>query len=186
MTDIDLATIRACQMGDREAFRRLYDAYGRRVYALVFRYSHDAEEAADLTQEVFLRVYACIGSFRGECALATWIYRIAANVAQSWRLRPRPDRADMAQLEEYPAPAPGTQALTEARELAGSLEQAVAALPDPFRLAFILVVVEQCPYAEAAAILEVRVETVRMRVSRARKLLRAALGTLLRGGGDDL
>jgi RNA polymerase sigma-70 factor (ECF subfamily) len=175
MQTIDIATIHDCQQGDRDAFRRIYEAYHKRIYALAYRYTHDPEEALDLTQEIFLRVYTGIANFRGECSLETWLYRIAVNTAISAIRKSRPHEPLTKEIENRPDSAPLADAQLEAHELEQHLERAIAALPDSLRLAFVLVAVEHRPYAEVADILGLRVEAVRMRVSRARQLLRVAL-----------
>src|SRR5258706_16474749 len=67
------------KQGDRRAFEEFVDLYGARVHRLVKRYVDNAEDAADVSQEVFIDLYRGIGSFRGECSIMTWVYRIAVN-----------------------------------------------------------------------------------------------------------
>ena len=182
MQTIDIATIHACQRGDRDAFRLLYEAYHQRIYSLTYRYTNNSEEALDLTQEIFLRVYTKIASFRGECSLDTWLYRIAVNTAISAIRKLRSHEPLTKEVENRPDPAPLVDAKLEAQELGRHLERTIAALPNSLRLAFVLVAVEHRPYAEVADILGLRVEAVRMRVSRARQLLRVALQPYLDEG----
>lgn len=182
MQTIDIATIHACQRKDEGAFRRIYEAYHKRIYALAYRYTHDSEEALDLTQEIFLRVYTGIANFRGECSLKTWLYRIAVNTIISAIRKSRTHEPLTEEIMNHPSPAPLADAQLESQELGQYLERAIAALPDSLRLAFVLVAVEHRPYAEVADILGLRVKAVRMRVSRARQLLRVALGPYLDEG----
>ena len=180
MQNIDITTIHSCQQGDRDAFQRIYEVYSQRIYRLVYRYTHDQEEALDLTQEIFLRIYTRITDFRGECSLETWIYRIAANTAISSIRRSKSHEPLNEDISEHPLASPDGQ--LESQELERHLELAIAELPESVRLAFVLVAVEHRSYAEVAEILGLRVEAVRMRVSRARKLLRAALQPYLDEG----
>jgi len=168
MQAINIATIHACQRGDEDAFRQIYKAYHKRIYALAYRYTHDSEESLDLTQEIFLRIYTGITNFRGECSLETWLYRIAVNTIISAIRKSRIHEPLTEEIMNCPSPAPPADAQLETRELGQYLERAITGLPDSLRLAFVLVAVEHRPYAEVADILGLRVEAVRMRVSRAR------------------
>jgi RNA polymerase sigma-70 factor (ECF subfamily) len=183
---VDIATIHACQQGDREAFRRIYEACHRRVYALAYRYTNDPVEALDLSQEIFWRIHTRIADFRGECALETWIYRIATNTIISALRRSRHNER-LEEIETHPDTVPLPEACLESQEMEQRIERAIIELPESQQMAFILVAVERRPYAEVADILDLRVEAVRMRVSRARKTLRAALKTYLdEGKGNDM
>lgn len=180
MQNIDITIIHACQQGDRDAFQRIYEVYSQRVYSLVYRYTHDAEETLDLTQEIFLRIYTRIADFRGECSLETWIYRIAANTAISSIRKSKPNELLSEEISGPQSKLPNNQ--IEFQELECNLENAIALLPETVRMAFVLVAVEHRSYAETAEILDLRVEAVRMRVSRARKILRTTLQPYLDEG----
>jgi RNA polymerase sigma-70 factor (ECF subfamily) len=188
MQDVDIAIIHACQRGDRDAFRRIYEACHRKVYALAYRYTNDSEEALDIAQEVFLRVYTRIAGFRGECSLETWIYRVTVNTIVSTQRKSRPQRQLVEDVEDSPDITLLPDIHLEIQELEQHIERAIAKLPEPLRLAFVLVAVEHYPYAEVAKILGLHIEAVRMRVSRARKKLRLSLQPYLNEGGegDDL
>lgn len=186
MQDLDIATIYACQRGDRDAFRRIYEACHRRVYALAYRYTNDSEEALDISQEVFLRVYTRIAGFRGECSLQTWIYRVAVNTIVSRLRKSRPQEQLVEDIENNPDIGLLPDMHLESQELERQIEQAIAELPEPLRLAFVLVAVEHRPYVEVAEILGLRIEAVRMRVSRARRKLRLSLQPYLNEGEGGL
>lgn len=184
MQSVDIATIHACQRGDRDAFRRIYEACHRKVYALAYRYTNDPEEALDLSQEVFVRIHTHIAGFRGECALETWIYRIATNTIISTLRKSRPHEQLTEEIEAHPDAAPLPDAHLEDLEMEQRVKRAVAELPESLRMAFVLVAVEHRPYTKVADILGLRVEAVRMRVSRARKILRSSLQPYLDEGKD--
>jgi RNA polymerase sigma-70 factor (ECF subfamily) len=184
MQDVDIATIHACQRGDREAFRRIYEACHRKVYALAYGYTNDPEETLDLSQEVFLRIHTRIAGFRGECALETWVYRVAANTTISALRKSRPHEQLAEEIEAHPDTAPLPEAHLEDQETEQRIKQAIVELPDSLRMAFVLVAVEHRPYTEVADVLGLRVEAVRMRVSRARKTLRSSLQPYLDEGKD--
>src|SRR5947209_16079519 len=79
------------QQGDRRAFEEFTDGYGAKVHRLVRRYVDNPTDAEDLTQEIFYDLYRSIGSFRGESALSTWVYRVAVNRCLRHCQRARPD-----------------------------------------------------------------------------------------------
>lgn len=187
MQSVDIATIHACQRGDRAAFSRIYEACHRKVYALAYRYTNDPDEALDLSQEVFVRIHTRIAGFRGECALETWIYRIATNTIISALRQSRPYEQITEEIEAHADAAPLPEAHLEDLEMEQRVKQAIAELPESLRMTLILVAVEHRPYTEVADILGLRVEAVRMRVSRARKILRSSLQLYLdEGKGHDM
>lgn len=172
MQTIDISTIYACQRGDQEAFRQIYEAYHKRIYRLIYRYCHDPEETLDLTQEVFIRVYKGISNFRSDCSLETWIYQIAINAVTSAMRKPKSyEPLNHRQIDK----SEQADAHLEMQELEQHIERSISILPESLRIAFILAVTESLNYAETGKILGISVEAVRMRVSRARQLLRESL-----------
>jgi RNA polymerase sigma-70 factor (ECF subfamily) len=172
--------IRGCRAGDRAAQRRLYDRFHRTVYRLAARLVGVAE-AADLTQEVFLRVFASVGQFRGAAAFPTWLYRVAVNecLRHLRGRRPRPDR-----LAEEPADAgAGPDRVVEQADL---LERALAGLAAPLRAVFLLREAEGLSYQEIAAVLGIPSGTVASQLSRARSQLQGFLRRVEQGHRDGL
>jgi RNA polymerase sigma-70 factor (ECF subfamily) len=171
------ATVREAQRGDDAAFAALYDAHASRVYALCLRLSADRAMAEELVQDVFVRVWERLASYRGESAFATWLHRVAVNTAleqsrsgRRRRLRVR-IAADFANLTtEFDAPAqvaePG---------VAMDLEGAVASLPAGARAVFVLHDVEGYDHAEVGALLGIAEGTSKAHLFRARRLLRQRL-----------
>lgn len=145
----------------------------------------DREEALDLSQEVFLRVFSTIHRFRGQSSLRTWIYRIAVNQARNrhrfWRRR---HRADQVSLDEHVAVHGDCLSCREAtpdgvlaqKELAARLAHALDALPFDQRTAIVLREIDGLSYEEIAFSLGVALGTVKSRLTRARKTLRRELG----------
>jgi RNA polymerase sigma-70 factor (ECF subfamily) len=164
---------RQAARGDTGAFEELYRLNVRRVYALCFRVAGEPALAEELTQEVFVRAWQKIGSFRGESAFSTWLYPLAVNVALSER-RSRMRRLSRVfavedpTLLEKPHPArPG--------DLAFDLERAMAELPPGARSVFVLHDVQGHRHEEIADMTGVAVGTSKAQLHRARKLLREAL-----------
>jgi RNA polymerase sigma-70 factor, ECF subfamily len=169
----ELRLVRAAQQGDLLAFERLYRDNERKVFGLCFRLSSDPALAEELTQEVFVRAWRKLGSFRGASAFSSWLYPLTVNVALSERRsRRRRDQRivateDPARLERAPrAPAP---------EAGFDLDKAIATLPPGARAVFVLHDVEGRTHEEIAAILKIAPGTSKAQLFRARRLLREAL-----------
>ena len=169
---LDLARIRAAQAGDANAFRAVYEAHVGRVRALCLRLSGDAGRADELTQDVFVRVWERLGTFRGESAFSTWLHRLAVNeVLQTLRSAGRRERR-VAIMAEPPDAAIHGGAGPEQRM---DLEEAIAALPEGCRTVFVLHDVEGLRHEEIASLTGTAVGTSKAHLFRARRLLREAL-----------
>ena len=171
----ELRLVRLAQNGDLVAFERLYRDNERKVFGLCFRLSSDPALAEELTQEVFVRAWRKLSSFRGESAFSSWLYPLTVNVALSERRSRRRRDArivateDPASLERAPrSPAP---------EAGFDLEKAMAALPPGARAVFVLHDVEGRTHEEIAQLLGLASGTSKAQLHRARRLLREALGS---------
>ncbi len=162
--------IRRAQAGDAAAFRAVYHAHVGRVYALCLRLSGDRQEAEELTQDVFVRAWEKLGSFRGESAFGTWLHRLAVNtVLMARRARGRRERrvASSEDPEALALPPHG-----DAPGLALDLERALARLPEGAREVFLLFDVEGYGHVEIAGMLGIATGTSKAQLFRARRLLR--------------
>lgn len=169
----EAALVQRAREGDVAAFEQLYRENVGRVYALCLRLASDASLAEELTQDVFVRAWRKLGSFRGESAFASWLYPLTVNVAlteRRSRLR-RTSRVfgteDPAAFEK-PLPGPGPEAGFD-------LERALAQLPPGARSVFVLHDVEGFRHEEIARLTGVATGTSKAQLHRARKLLREAL-----------
>jgi len=164
--------------GDPGAFEEIYERFGEMVFNLALRLAGDREEAADLTQETFLRVYRHLGKFGGRSTLKTWVYRVALNHCRSRlaRRRPpaRPIEAEDGRFEPVD-PARGPEARALAGDAGRRVTSALAALPPAFREAVVLRDLEGLTYEEIAEVLGMRIGTVRSRIARGRDALRRLL-----------
>lgn len=158
--------------GDQEAFERLYRGHVGRVYSLAVRMA-GAADAEDLTQEVFIRAWSKLGTFKGESLFATWLHRLAVNHILSKRTVTKRREARLfggdgilAQLR-----APRTRASAAALDL----EQAIGQLPTRAREVFVMYDVEGFSHEEVADALGVTVGTSKSQLHRARMLLREQL-----------
>lgn len=162
--------IARARAGDPGAFRELYETHVGRVYALCLRLSGDRQDAEELTQDVFVRVWEKLGTFRGESAFGTWLHRLAVNTVLMARRarRRREGRVEPAENPEERAPAPRG----DAGGLTLDLERALTRLPDGAREVFLLFDVEGYGHAEIAAMLGIAAGTSKAQLFRARRLLR--------------
>lgn len=169
-------TVRLAQQGDQAAFRTLYQAHVGRVYALCLRLTGNVSEAEEAAQDVFVRVWQRLASFRGESAFSTWLHRLTVNeVLQARRTAGRRSARvalanDPLELEAAPAPPSGSAG-------AGSsdLNQAIARLPTGARTVFVLHDVEGYQHDEIATMLDIAEGTSKAQLFRARRLLREML-----------
>jgi RNA polymerase sigma-70 factor (ECF subfamily) len=172
--EIDFELIRAIQNGDMVAFNGMVDRYKDRLMNVIGRMLSSAEEAEDVVQETFIRVYQHRQSFNFQHCFSTWIYTIALNLARN-ELRKRKkfkflDIADMAGSESEISVDPKLPS-----RLPQILDVAVKGLPEKYRTAFMLRDVQEMSYEEVAKVLGVPLGTVKSRVNRARLILREKL-----------
>ena len=165
--------MRAAQAGDLGAFEKLYRSKVGLVFAICLRMAGSAPLAEELTQDVFVRAWQKLASFRGESAFGTWLTRLAVNVVLTDRRdRGRRDaRLTLAQdVETLAAPVPPKDSGT-----ALDLERAIAALPEQARRVFVLHDVEGWKHPEIARHTGLAVGTCKSQLHRARRLLREVL-----------
>ncbi|HWX25246.1 MAG TPA: sigma-70 family RNA polymerase sigma factor [Vicinamibacteria bacterium] len=171
--DREAGLVRKAQAGDTTAFEELYRLNMRRIYALCFRLAGDAALAEELTQDVFVRAWQKIGSFRGESAFSSWLYPLAVNVALSERRARRRRLARVFATEDPTVFEKPSQ--RDRPDLAFDLEKAMAGLPPGARSVFVLHDVQGLRHQEIAGIIGVALGTSKAQLHRARKLLREAL-----------
>lgn len=172
--EIDFKLMRSIQKGDMVAFNELVDRYKNRLMNVIGRMLSSTEEAEDVVQETFVRVYQHRQSFNFKHCLSTWIYTIGLNLARN-ELRKRKkfkfyDISDMQGHESEFSVEPDLPS-----RLPEVLNEAIKTLPEKYRLAFLLRDVRELPYEEVAKILSVPLGTVKSRVNRARLMLREKL-----------
>ena len=166
--------VRRAQRGDEAALERLYRRFGSLIYTLALRFVADTGKAEELTQDVFVRVWEKIGSYRWESAFETWLYRLAINrVLSDLRSRGRRSAWELAG-EELTMNAHPARTLHPGRIL--DLERAIASLPTGARAVFLLHDLEGYRHREIAEMTGIAVGTCKAQLHRARGLLREALG----------
>lgn len=192
----DVALVSLVQGGDREAFRQVMRRSNQRLFRVARGVMNDDAEAEDVVQEAYVHAYEKLATFRGDASLLTWLTRIVLNEAYG-RLRQRRHTVDIDQIEvaqadagrvvAFPAKFGSEDPLASAArdQVRRLVERAVDGLPEPFRIVFVMREIEECTVEETAASLDLKAETVKTRLHRARRLLRAALqDTLSTSLGD--
>jgi RNA polymerase sigma factor (sigma-70 family) len=186
----DTALVDQVRHGDREAFRHVMQRCNQRLFRVARGVVNDDAEAEDVVQEAYVHAYEKLAAFRGDASLLTWLTRIVLNEAYG-RLRQRRPMVDVDQIEASQAddgrvvPFPSRfggedPAAAAAREqIRRIVEHAIEELPEAFRIVFVMREIEECTVEETAASLELRAETVKTRLHRARRQLRAALNDTL-------
>lgn len=167
---IDL--VRRAQQGDERAFEALYRQTVGRVYAVCLRIAADRGRAEDLTQEVFVRAWRNLRSFREDSAFPTWLHRIAVNVALGADRRQRRYEARVRTEAPEQLAAIGAGCVPETDV---DLERAIAALPAGARAVFVLHDIEGYRHEEIAERMGIAAGTSKAHLFRARRLLREAL-----------
>lgn len=184
VSDEDARILRGLRAGIEEAYEELLARYQSGVYGIVFRLLGNQNDASDVVQEVFLKVFRSVGSFREQSSLRTWIYRIAVNEAHNhrrWFARhgsrevtvEEDSEMDSLKSAADPGRSPFEQALE--RENRTLIEQALDRINQVFRTAVILRDIENLSYEEIADILQVSLGTVKSRILRGRDALRREL-----------
>lgn len=178
--DLDIDLVERHRSGDAHAFDEVYERFGEMVYNLALRLSGNREEAADLTQEIFLRIYRHLGSFGGRSTLKTWIFRVALNHCRDRLSRFSPAILPIEDGMEgggttFADPARSPEEMALAADDGRRVSAGLSLLPQVFREAVVLRDLEGLSYDEIAEVLGVRVGTVRSRIARGRDQLRSLL-----------
>ena len=167
--------VRRCQSGDTDAFETLYRQHAARIYTLACRMAGSPEDGEDLLQEIFLQVYRKLGSFKGDAAIGTWLYRLALNHCLDYvRSRQAKMHRLTDTLDAETSFQPTARRETPIARL--DLERAVERLPEGCREAFVLHDVEGFDHKEVGKLLGIAEGTSKSQVFKARMKLRALLG----------
>ena len=189
LPDQDAELLAELRAGSQQAFASLLAAFERPIYNFLCRLLEDPEDAPDVAQEVFLKVFRNIRNFRGECSLKTWLYRITVNEAfnrRRWFARHRRREIPLEEREE------GSPSLADSlsdprenqyeqllrRERIQAVERALGEIQDTFRVVVVMRDIEGLSYEEIAEILQTPLGTVKSRILRGREALKQKLATV--------
>ncbi|MDR2209313.1 MAG: RNA polymerase sigma factor RpoE [Azoarcus sp.] len=193
--EVDQLLVERVQSGDKQAFGLLVSKYQCKLHRLLARLVRDTAEVEDLAQETFIKAYRALGSFRGESAFYTWLYRIGVNTAknhfaaQAHRV-PVLTWTDPGEIEGvegaerlHDFDTPEHQLMT--RQIALTVDETMSGLPDELREAITLRELEGLSYEDIASIMDCPVGTVRSRIFRAREAIALRLRPLLGTRADE-
>ncbi len=178
------ALIEGFRRGDYDSFEKIVGAHERKIYNLALRMLGNPDDAKDILQDTFMKVYDHLDKFRGDAKLSTWIYRIAMNEAL---MKIRREKGKMVSIDTFRVSEGETRALDIVdwaerpldklltKELGEEMDAAVGKLPEEYRAVFLLRDVEGLSNAEIAKVLEISVPAVKSRLHRARLFLRGEL-----------
>lgn len=184
----DRELVARCQSGEDAAFDALVRRHQQRAFNVAHQLLRNREDATEVAQDAFVRIYRRLKEFRGDCEFTTWLHQIVVNLAHNrhrWWLRR--GRAQMLSLDapretgvgalewQLPATGGGPDAEAAQAEFVRTLSAKMAALPVAFREVLVLRNVENMGYEEIAVVLKCSVGTVKSRIARAREALRASL-----------
>jgi len=187
--EVDQQLVERAQRGDKQAFELLVAKYQRKLGRLLSRFIRDAAEVEDVTQEAFIKAYRALPSFRGDSAFYTWLYRIGINTAKNYlvamgRRAPTTTEIDTAEAEGFEdgeqlrdLNTPENEMMS--RQVADTVNQTLAELPEELRTAITLREIEGLSYEDIATIMNCPIGTVRSRIFRAREAIAAQLRPLL-------
>jgi RNA polymerase sigma-70 factor (ECF subfamily) len=182
----DREVIEACQRGDYDAFRLLFEAHKDRVYSIALRYSGDRAAAMDIAQDTFLKLLSSIRDFRADASFESWLYRIVVNRCLDHKRRGRrwaPFLGGFLDALSAPAESALNKLLRDEKEQ--SVQEIVGRLPPEQRIVVVLRYTEGLPYENIAEILGCSAGTVASRLNRAHKILQRRLSHLrVRGVGN--
>jgi RNA polymerase sigma-70 factor (ECF subfamily) len=169
---LDTELLEACKQGDPQAFRQLFETHKDRVYSFALRFLGDESRAADVTQDIFVKLYSRIREFRGDSRFETWLYRVVANACiddQRRRKRFLPWLGD-----EHPSLVSGRNVQEDnaaAKQTALAVRKAISKLSPVLRVPIVLRYMEGLSYEEIGEVLGIASGTVASRLNRAHKLL---------------
>jgi RNA polymerase sigma-70 factor (ECF subfamily) len=165
--------VRKAQAGDAVAFERLYEMHVRRMYALSLRMVSDHRNAEELTQDIFVRAWEAISTFRFQSAFGTWLHRLGTNVVLGHLRSEKRREGKVSGAENLEAFENGVRHAMPETKL--DLERAIASLPDGAKEVLILHDIEGYRYREIAEMTDIAEGTVKSQLNRARRLVREAL-----------
>lgn len=184
MNDIDDLTIQEAAKGDRQAFESVYKATSKFVYSVIFRMVHNRQEAEEITQDVYIKVYKYLPQFERRSSFKTWLYRIAYNTTLDNRKKKSNFRTESLDAEVLPDRVAHVSSNVHShmhqKDSESKLQELLSHLTEDQRMCIILREIQGLHYDEIAKVLNLNLNTVRSRLKRAREamLLHAKRGAI--------
>jgi RNA polymerase sigma-70 factor (ECF subfamily) len=181
--------IRKILKGDYELYSEIIDRYSNKVYSTAYSYTHNQEEAKDLVQEILIKVYNSLKSFKAESKFSTWLYRISVNSCIDWTRRKKSKAImtawsfeDVNILDSIASDAEGPEEMVLKQEHKEAVRNTVSNLPEIYKTVLILYYFEELQVQEICNILDCPRKTIETRLYRAKNILKAMLKQELLGG----
>lgn len=185
MSENEKSLLERAKTGDVKAFEMLVEAYQRKIYNIALRMIGNSDDAYDLAQEVLIRIYKSIGSFKEQSSFSTWVYRITTNVCldeirkrkNKWTVSLDEDiRLDDSEIKrEIESDDPKPDEMTEKAELKKTITEAINKLNEEHRIVIVLRDIHGFSYEDIAKIVKCPEGTVKSRINRARQALKSIL-----------
>lgn len=183
---------RELKRGNLEIFSEIVDLYKNRVFACAYKFTNDYNEAQDLSQEIFIKIYKQINTFRFECKLSTWIYKVSTNLCIDWKKKN--SRIKIVNISDYDKDISSFTEMSYAEkeipeekiiglEDQNEIHRTIHNLPDKYKTVIIMYHFNDMSYKEISKTLDVPEKTVETRLYRARRMLRDELENIDYGGG---
>lgn len=177
--------------GNEEAFTQFFNQYRNTIYNFGMRFCGNPEDASDILQETLINTFKYIGNFKGNAKLSTWLYRVASNACLQKRRKESSMEGSLDQLLETSHDEGSDNRFHPhdnlvQKEAAKVIENAILKLPADYRIPFLLREVERLPYQEIADVLEASLSNAKIRVHRARLMLREMVTDYFKGVPGEL
>ncbi len=195
MTD-EMTLVKRAQKGDGKAFEMLIEEHFKKIYNIAFRMTNNADDASDMTQEVMIKLFKNITSFKGDSKFSTWVYRVATNTCldelkkirrnSHTSLNAEYDTGDGEITYDAPDTEPTPEQYVEKRELSEMVAKAIGCLSPEHRAVIVLRDIKGFSYEEIADVLKCSSGTVKSRINRARAQLKNILEKDFGFGGTYL
>lgn len=171
----DYEVVQACLQGKKEMFEILVSRYKNLVYSIILRMTNNAEEANDLAQEVFIKVYRNLDKYQPDYKFSTWIMKITTNLVIDARRKSKPNTISVDEMLIEPSTEKGPEQGYLEQEKINEVIAALNALPDMYKVPMILFHQQGLSYQEIAEIINEPLSKVKNRIFRARKMLKESL-----------
>jgi len=182
----DEMLVKSCLQGDMGSFGELVRRYQKQVYSLAYRLTNDAEEAMDLSQEVFLKIYQVLERYDDTRPFFPWMYKVASNVCYSLLRKKPQESVPLDKVIEFTPLIPKTESQPEehyeSREIQQLVQRAIAELPEKYRVPLVLRFLEDLTYQQIAEVMELPVSTIETRLYRGKALLQKRLSIVMERG----
>lgn len=182
----DEMLVKSCLQGDMGSFSELVRRYQKQVYSLAYRLTNDAEEAMDLSQEVFLKIYQVLERYDGTRPFFPWMYKVASNICYSLLRKKPQESVPLDKIIEFTPLVPKMESQPEdyyeSREIQQLVQRAIVELPEKYRVPLVLRYLEDLTYQQISEVMELPVSTIETRLYRGKALLQKRLSIVMERG----